>query len=593
MKKLVLSLGLGLVSFSGISQIIFSVEEPASISGFYDFTAAGTGWGLTNLSGVLVIDTIVMANDGATGLNAQGNPAYATGCIPLPAGSLNGKIAMVFRGDGGTPGIGGCEFGTKALNCQVAGARAVIIVNREAGSIGMNPGSGTPPAGQGVTIPVISVGLSTGVAIRDQLLANTVVVGMIGDKTGHYDNDISIFDNFAMRPNFGSKPLDLVQTAADFSLNPGGWVYNYGALDQANVSMTTVIKRNGTQIYTQTSSLEDIDSGDSVYFTTPSFSQATYQTGAYEVTYTLSLDNGTPDEFTGDNVSTVQFNITDSLWSYARASSTAGDVIVKDNYYRPATLPNDQFEPCIAFKDANASRIAMDGVYFGGATVNNDADTLTVSLDGFELLWQLYTWNDANKTISAGTFSNMTPVAEGSYTYPEDADAFESKTVFIPINGTHYRFEDNQDYVLCLTNYQPKLFLAYAETDYYDLLIRNDNLIRFPHRSDLSTFVNGGFGIAPSLAIRTGATLNIAENKVDASAFPIPAKDMITVKVNAAGDAAMRIIDLAGKVVANKTVKVENGQFTTSVSDINAGTYVFELNYANGTSSRFKVVVSK
>lgn len=592
MKKLVLSLGLAFVAFSGNSQVIFSVEEPASISGFYDFTAAGNGWGLTSLAGVLVIDTIVMANDGTSGVNAQGNPAYATGCNPLTAGSLTGKIAMVFRGDGGTPGIGGCEFGAKALNCQNAGAIAVIIVNREAESIPMSAGSGTTPAGAGVTIPVISVGLATGVAIRDQLLAATTVIGMIGDKTGHYDDDVSIFDNYTIRPNFGAKPIDLVQNASEFSLNPGGWVYNYGVNNQANVSMNTIIKRNGVEIYNQSSTPENLNSGDSAYITTPSYSEASYQVGAYEITYTISL-NGITDEFIGDNVSIINFNITDSIWSLVRLSPVAGEVIAKDNFYRPATLPSSQFEPCIVFKDPNASRVAIDGVFFGGASVTA-TDSSTITLDGAELFWTLYTWDDPNKTITNGTFNLLNTVAEGTFTYPTDADGYEQKTVFMPIsNTTHYRLEDNQDYVLCIVNYIPKLFLAYGELDYYDLLIRNDNLIRFPHRVDGATFTPGGFGISPSIALRTGATLNIAENKVDAAAFPVPAKDMITVQVNASGDADMKIIDLTGKVVSSKSVKIENGQFTTSVSDITSGTYVFELNYSNGTSSRFKVVVSK
>ncbi|MCC6702092.1 MAG: hypothetical protein IT221_11240, partial [Fluviicola sp.] len=44
---------------------------------------------------------------------------------------------------------------------------------------------------------------------------------------------------------------------------------------------------------------------------------------------------------------------------------------------------------------------------------------------------------------------------------------------------------------------------------------------------------------------------------------------------------------------SNGTVKINNGQFTTNVAGMNAGTYVFSLEFANGTSSRFNVVVTK
>ncbi|WP_300660685.1 hypothetical protein, partial [Fluviicola sp.] len=75
MKKLLLSFGLVMVGSTAMSQVIFSVEAPASIHGFYDFTSNGDGsnWGLSTLVGFTpVLDTVVIANDGTTtGVNAQ------------------------------------------------------------------------------------------------------------------------------------------------------------------------------------------------------------------------------------------------------------------------------------------------------------------------------------------------------------------------------------------------------------------------------------------------------------------------------------------------------------------------------------------
>lgn len=594
MKKLLLSLGLVMVGSTAMSQVIFSVEAPASIEGFYDFTSNGDGsnWGLQTLVGFTpVLDTVVIANDGTSGVNAQGNPASATGCNALTAGSLAGKVAMVYRGDGAPTPIGACGFGLKAKMCQDAGAVAVIIVNREDQLLNMDGGT-TMSEGPAVTIPVVFVTLATGTLIKQRIDALEKVVVLIGDKTGYYDDDLTIFDNNSVRAGFGSKPVALTQNASEFSLNPGGWVFNYGNNNQTGVTLNTVIKRNGTEIYNQTSTAANIISGDSSFMTTPTFSGSSYTVGQYEVTYTVTM--GTSDEFVGDNVSKNYFSISDSLWSLARLDPT-GDIIIKDGFYRPATLPNTQFETCIVLKDANANRVALDGVYYGGFTIGAD-DEATVNLNGVEFTWSLYTWNDPDKTTAAGTFAQISEVAAGSYIYPDPADALLEKTIFMPITSApHYRFLNNQSYLLCITSYTTKAFMAYSTTDHYDFAMNADDLIRFPIRAEGTTWTNAGFvGLpVPSIALRTGKTLEVAENTVEAAAFPIPAKEVITVKVKAAGNATLKIVDMAGREVSTQQVKIDNGQFQTSVEGLNAGTYVFNLNYTNGTTSRFNVVVSK
>lgn len=596
MKKLLLSLGLVLVGSTAMSQVIFSVEAPATIEGFYDFTSNGDGsnWGLATLVGFTpILDTVVLANDNTSGVNAQGNPASATGCNALPAGSLAGKIAMVYRGDGGTPGIGACGFGIKAKMCQDAGALAVIIVNREDQLLNMDGGT-VQSEGPAVTIPVVFVTHATGTLIKNRLLASETVVALIGDKTGYYDDDLTIFDNNAVRADFGSKPLALAQNASEFSVTPGIWVYNLGLNDQAGVSLTATITRNGTQIYTNTvNAANDVEAGDSVFMTTPTYSAASYTAGLYEITYTVTMT--ATDEFVGDNVSKSTFSLNDNMWSLASMNAT-NDTIKSDGFYRAGTVPTSQFEACMVFKDPNAGRLKMDGVQFGGMTIGA-ADTLTVNLDGFEVTWSLYTWNDPVKTVSAGTFTQLSEVASGAYNYPDPADPELGKAIFMPINTVpYYQLANNQTYLLCINSLAPKAFLGFSTSDHYDFAMNADDLIRFPHRSDVGAWTPGGFiGLpVPSIAMRTGTNLSVDQNElVAASAFPIPAKEVITVKVNAAGDATLRIVDMAGREVSTQQVKIENGQFTTSVDGINSGTYVFNLNYANGTTSRFNVVVSK
>ncbi|HEX9690134.1 MAG TPA: M4 family metallopeptidase, partial [Thermoanaerobaculia bacterium] len=80
------------------------------------------------------------------------------------AAEVAGKIALINRGV--------CEFSTKVLNAQNAGAIAVIIANNAATGL---PGMGAGVDAPSVTIPSLGVQQSTGNAIRTELAASTVV----------------------------------------------------------------------------------------------------------------------------------------------------------------------------------------------------------------------------------------------------------------------------------------------------------------------------------------------------------------------------------------------------------------------------------
>ena len=576
MKKLLLTLSLAFGAAISFGQVIFSVEEPASIQGLKSFTSNGdgSGWGLTTLVGQpVVLDTIAIMNDGSTGLNAQGLPNSLHGCDSLGVNDLTGKIALIYRNT--------CSFGQKALYAQAHGAVAIIIVNREEALINMSGGT----EGALVTIPVVFIQKSDGDAIRTTIEGGTTVVGLIGDKTGLFTNDVSIYDNRAIRADYGSKPLPLAQNASEFAVPFGGWVYNYGQNAQSNVRMTTTVKKNGATLYTQTSAGATINANDSLYITTPTFSQASYTAGEYEVMYSIDMDS--TDLYAADNISSYKFSLGD-LWSLAHLD-TATTVHV-DGYYRANTLPSSTFETCIALKDANAGRIATNGAYFGGLAVAV-ADTATLSLTGQAVDLTIYEWNDADVTTTSTAISNINAVATGTYEYLSNDT---EQTIFIPLmDPPVFTFQNNQQYLACITTYEPRLYIGYSTTDYYDENTVNDNLLRFPHRPDGGAFVMGGFGITSSLAFNTSDDLAVAENNVEAAAFPNPSTDVITVKLNATGNATLSITDIAGRLISTQTIKVNNGQFTTNVAGMNNGTYVFALDFENGAKSRFNVVVTK
>ena len=213
MKKILLSFSIVAFAYFTNAQVIVAGVSPSNIVGNYPNAWADPagGWGTPNflIPGTYIQDTLMMSNDGSVGLNAQGNPVSAAACNPL-LNNLNGKIAVIYRGDGTTnPTSGGCEFGVKALNAQNAGAIGVIIINREPGVTTPGPGL----SGATVTIPVVMLSNTDGAILVNQMLSGPVVV-FIGNKIGLFANDIRLSTGAALAPKQGSVPALLAQSAS-------------------------------------------------------------------------------------------------------------------------------------------------------------------------------------------------------------------------------------------------------------------------------------------------------------------------------------------------------------------------------------------
>jgi hypothetical protein len=567
MKKLLLSIGLVVASTYSFGQVICNQTSPNPTA--YTFSQHN-GWGLDmTIPGNFAHDTLVVASD-------------TLGCTTL-TNSVSGKIAVIYRGT--------CNFTVKVQNAKAAGAVGVLMINNTA----VAPAGMGGTAGAGMNIPLAQISQADGAAVRVTMQGGPVKF-YIGNKIGFFPNDLALSGIGSVRANVGSLPISLAQSGTEFSVPVGAWIYNQGQNSLSNVVLNAQIKRNGTSVHNVNGAPTSVTPGDSVFVSATTYAPATHQAGDYEIIYTVT--SGT-DDYVTDNVYTNYFSLSDSLWSLCSLDTA---IVSKQTYVRPQTLPNQQFESCIAFKNANAGRVAMDGIYFGGFLVTA-TDTVS-TLDDFQAFWSLYTWDDADFTVTNGTFELLSQVAHGEYTYGAnaDADGEGGETIFMPLTGgdqgtSHYRLANGQQYLLCLENFMPALFMSYSDRDHYDEQFNADDLIRFPIRSDAAaTFTPLGFvGIpVPSIALRTNTSLSVSENElVSASAFPVPAKEVITVKVNAAGDATLKIVDMAGRQVSTQQVKIENGQFQTSVAGMNSGTYVFTLDYSNGTTSRFNVVVSK
>ncbi len=137
------------------------VNAPASVAGTYEASPpAGFGPGISSLG---LSGTAVLADDGGAGAEL---------CDPANnAAALNGNIAIVIRGN--------CNFVTKVLNAQDAGAIGVIVINNQGGGVIDMGGTSDD-----VVIPSVMIGQADGSDLLEALAANAVNFNFSFDDEG-------------------------------------------------------------------------------------------------------------------------------------------------------------------------------------------------------------------------------------------------------------------------------------------------------------------------------------------------------------------------------------------------------------------------
>lgn len=122
-----------------------------------------------------------LALDGSTGYTACNNLTN----------DLSGKIALLYRGST-------CNYSTKVLKAQNAGAKAVIVVNNNS-----FPPSSMTGSGAGVVIPSVMVSKSFGDNLKTRLLAmDSISVTLLADSDAYvlFDSDM---DNAVITHEYG------------------------------------------------------------------------------------------------------------------------------------------------------------------------------------------------------------------------------------------------------------------------------------------------------------------------------------------------------------------------------------------------------
>jgi hypothetical protein len=565
-----------------LGQVSFSIIEPASVAGGYNFTSNGDGtnWGLPNLDNPLdaIEDTVMLVDDGTPGINAQGIPLANEGCGTL-VNDLTGKIAFVYRYDGVSSNV--CWYGTKVLMAQQAGAIGVIMVNREDALIDV-PGTTDGPL---TSIPFAFISKSDGALIRAKLDAGDDVIAFLGNKLGLYANDVGIIARSTVSPKIAATSSLIALDASEFGFDVGAKVYNYGSAAQSNVTVTaTVTGPAGT--WTETSAVYSLNPGDSLDVFTggvnnlPAYSQATYPDGRYTLGYDIDL--GIPDESAFDNSLSYDFVISDSLIGYASLDPVSNLPISNANF---GANNSNNLELCIAFEDPNASRMVIEGLYFSAVTGYNSG----VDLSGEEIQLTVYEWNDVFTDLNdlALAFNSLNPVAAGFYYYPSD---LQGESVYGVLTAP-IQFSNNQRYLGCVKSFNTDLFLGFDTKIEYNRSLDFTLEAVSPIFTDAGQFALGfGTDIIPAMAMNVFKVPPAGVNEMNqefGTIYPSPATDVVNVSLNKDyGKARLSIIDLTGREVYSNAVSSSTMQ--VDVSELKIGQYLLLLEFENGSKTQFK-----
>jgi hypothetical protein len=479
----------------------------------------------------------------------------------------------------------------KALFAQNAGAIAVLIVNRP--SAGADIGTGGLTVAPNVTIPVVLVNFNDGEILRAEM-QNGPVTMFLGNKTGLFANDLALRTEAALIPKKGFFPVLLAQNETEFNFDLGARIYNPGNQVQGDVKLTaTVTNNSGAIVFNNSISGLTIQSADSIDVypntnnTLLNFTLGSYPSGKYKLTYSASIGNDlTSDDYPSDNSLSFNFIISDSIYSAAKVDTATGLPSGK-TFYRPSTN-NQTYSICSVISDPNASRLAVEGLYF--AAVKGTAVPGDSLLTGEEISVYLYKWEDVFVDLNDPSFGfgTLTEVAQAYYYYPSELGY---ETVFAPFNEPIV-LTDNDRYLACVQTVNTNVYFGHDNTNY---TWNTDYYLQpiCPNENDGTYYTNGfGLDIPNALGIKVMEPVTSANEltNVKILAYPNPAMNSITIALKASGKIALTVTDISGKIVLNSTELLFNEKAEIDISTLESGVYLLKIRTNDGQTSQINVV---
>lgn len=234
----------------------FAIHSPSSLSTTITNYTLTDGWGASLQAGY-AYGNMVLVNDGSA--------SPELGCNALTNGTaISGNIAVAVRGT--------CNFSTKALTAQNAGATALIIINNQPQA----PATlGTGAESASITIPVVMISQTQGAALLTALQNGETVVGFLGRQsewiqsfgllgevfnTGNNDGYVGPIEtalelsigsahDFIMTPGFAGQPLPeytriWLDVNQDGQFEANELVYDQGAASVGAVNGTFTVPTN-------------------------------------------------------------------------------------------------------------------------------------------------------------------------------------------------------------------------------------------------------------------------------------------------------------------------------------------------------------
>jgi len=393
------------------------------------------------------------------------------------------------------------------------------------------------------------------------------------------DNDLQtssgyIFETTKQGVEYGRTPIN--QLNNNFTI--GGSVFNFGALDQTNVSF--VADFSGPTNFTSSSILALIENDSTVTFENDE--TLSLQVGLYNGTFTVSSDSDTSGGATSNNNTFERnFEITNDIYSIDGIGNHPTGYEDLGSYGTGSWLDPGNADNFIC---ANMYHIEQTDVLNSvrvllsqsGTGSNAGAEISLVIYDSITFLTDPF---DPQNTIYRSDIYTLTAndVTNGYFEIP-----------VVYNNGWDPLTNTNTWEHLTLNpgNYYVGVDLvSYANT--YDVRILNDETVPQPYYSSMiylpvdgSVYSNGNaFAIRMNMGANVGINENVAN---EVSIYPNPTSDLLNIYTNTNDLSKLTVKDITGKIVLKQNF---NNKITINTENYSKGIYLIDVKNNLGTVS--------
>ena len=224
---------------------------------------------------------------------------------------------------------------------------------------------------------------------------------------------------------------------------------------------------------------------------------------------------------------------------------------------------------------------------------------------GEEIFINVYEWNDTwtdltdpGPQTNNDWFTQLNLVTFETY-YPQSVAENDIAQYVAFDTQDQVAMVSNQRYLVCTQTFNPEIKFGYDNSLNYD---GNQGITAMPvspiaveQTAGTLTWFTGGWNgsSAPAIGLRVVPVAELGLNEEVAlavKAFPNPANDLVTISAEATGNATITVTDVSGKVAMTEEVSFAGGQTEISISNLDAGVYVFNLLLEDGLTSQFNIV---